>query len=118
MKYYELGNQNKKTILLLPGTCCNVKSNFSQVIPLLAVHYHVIGIDYDGFDGKDTEFSDMLTITRKIERFIFKKLNGSVHIVYGSSLGGSFAGAYFVNDAYADAEKTTHNRPPYMLCGE
>ena len=92
MKYYELGNQNKKTILLLPGTCCNVKSNFSQVIPLLAVHYHVIGIDYDGFDGKDTEFSDMLTITRKIEKFIFKKLNGSVHIVYGSSLGGSFVG--------------------------
>ena len=92
MKYYEWGKQHEKTILLLPGTCCNVKSNFSQVIPLLAKQYHVIGVDYDGFDGKGTEFPDMLTVTRKIERFIAKKLNGSVHIVYGSSLGGSFVG--------------------------
>jgi pimeloyl-ACP methyl ester carboxylesterase len=92
MKYYELGKQHEKTIMLLPGTCCNVKSNFSQVIPLLAKHYHVIGVDYDGFDGKGTEFPDMLTVTRKIERFIAKMLRGSVHIVYGSSLGGSFVG--------------------------
>ncbi len=92
MRYYEWGKQHEKTIMLLPGTCCNVKSNFSQVIPLLAEHYHVIGVDYDGFDGKGTEFPDMLTVTHKIERFIAKKLGGSVHIVYGSSLGGSFAG--------------------------
>ena len=78
--------------MLLPGTCCNVKSNYSQVIPLLAKHYRVIGVDYDGFDSKGTEFPDMLTITRKIERFIANKLGGSVHIVYGSSLGGSFVG--------------------------
>lgn len=92
MKYYEWGKQHEKAILLLPGTCCNVKSNFTQVIPLLAEHYHVIGVDYDGFDGKGTEFSDMLTVTRRIERFIANKLSGSVHIVYGSSLGGSFVG--------------------------
>ena len=67
MKYYEWGKQHEKTILLLPGTCCNVKCNFSQVIPLLAEYYHVIGVDYDGFDGKGTEFTDMLTVTRKIE---------------------------------------------------
>ncbi len=78
--------------MLLPGTCCNVKSNFSQIIPLLAEHYHVIGVDYDGFDGKGTEFPDMLTVTKKIEHFIENKLGGRVHIVYGSSLGGSFVG--------------------------
>ena len=92
MKYYEWGKQDQKTIILLPGTCCNAKSNFSQVIPLLAKYYHVIGVDYDGFDGKGTEFSDMMTVTRKIERFILKKLNGKADIVYGSSLGGSFVG--------------------------
>ncbi len=92
MKYYEWGKQHEKTIILLPGTCCNVKCNFSLVIPLLAKHYHVIGADYDGFDWKSTEFSDMMTVTRKIERFISKKLNGKADIVYGSSLGGSFVG--------------------------
>lgn len=92
MKYYEWGKQHENTILLLPGTCCDVKSNFSQVIPLLAEHYRVIGVDYDGFDVKGTEFPDMQTVTRKIERFIQKKLDSNVHIVYGSSLGGSFAG--------------------------
>ena len=90
MKCYEWGKQHSRTILLLPGTCCTVKSNFSQVIPLLAEQFHVIGMDYDGFDGKETEFSDMLTITSKIERFVLKRLDGKADIIYGSSLGGSF----------------------------
>ncbi len=28
MKYYEWSKQHQKTIILLPGTCCNVKCNF------------------------------------------------------------------------------------------
>lgn len=67
MKYYELGKENQRTFLLLPGTCCTVKSNFSQVIPFLAKEFHVIGVDYDGFDGKETEFTDMFTDFRKIK---------------------------------------------------
>ena len=92
MRYYIYGKHNEKTILLLPGTCCNVKSNFSQVIPLLAKRFRVIGVDYDGFDGSCREFTSMADITRKIERFVNNKLDGKVDIVYGSSLGGSFAG--------------------------
>ena len=92
MRYYEYGKGHEKTILLLPGTCCNVKCNFSQVIPLLAEHFRVIGVDYDGFDGAGTEFPDMLTVTKKIEGFVRKKLGGNVYAVYGSSLGGSFVG--------------------------
>ena len=92
MKYYEWGKHHEKTIMLLPGTCCNVKSNYSQVIPMLEKYYHVIGVDYDGFDGKGTKFPDMLTVTQKIEEYVAQKLNGSLNIVYGSSLGGSFAG--------------------------
>ncbi len=90
MKYYEWGKQHNRMILLLPGTCCTIKSNFSQVIPLLSKQFHVIGVDYDGFDGKKTEFSDMLTITLKIEQFILNRWNGKIDIIYGSSLGGSF----------------------------
>ena len=89
MKYYELGKENQRTFLLLPGTCCTVKSNFSQAIPFLAKEFHVIGVDYDGFDGKGTEFTDMITITQKIENFIRKQFHGKIDIAYGSSLGGS-----------------------------
>ena len=89
MKYYELGKENQQTFLLLPGTFCTVKSNFSQVIPFLAKEFHVIGVDYDGFDGKETEFTDMITITQKIENFIQKQFHGKIDIAYGSSLGGS-----------------------------
>ena len=92
MKYYEYGKENERTVMLLPGTCCNVSCNFSQVIPLLAEHFRVIGVDYDGFDGSGTEFPGMLAVTAKIERFVQKKLGGQVDIIYGSSLGGSFAG--------------------------
>ena len=92
MRYYIYGKNNKKTFLLLPGTCCNVKSNFSQVIPLLAKHFCVIGVDYDGFDGSGREFTSMTDIMRKIEHFVINKLGGNIDIVYGSSLGGSFVG--------------------------
>ena len=36
--------------MLLPGTKCHRKNNFSQVIPLLERDYHVICVSYDGFD--------------------------------------------------------------------
>ena len=68
MKYYEFGKENQQTFLLLPGTCCTVKSNFSQVILFLAKEFHVIGVDYDGFDDKGTEFTGMITVTQKIEK--------------------------------------------------
>ncbi len=65
------------------------KIQFSQVIPFLAKEFHVIGVDYDGFDDKETEFTDMITITQKIENFIQKQFHGKIDIAYGSSLGGS-----------------------------
>lgn len=92
MKYYEYGKQNSITIMLLPGTFCKAKENFSKVIPLLKKYFHVIGVDYDGFDGECTEFSDMITVTEKIERYISENFDGRINVVYGSSLGGSFVG--------------------------
>lgn len=78
--------------MLLPGTFCRFRENFSKVIPLLEDRFHVIGVDYDGFDGNGTEFSDMITVTEKIERYISEQFEGKINIVYGSSLGGSFVG--------------------------
>ena len=79
--------------MLLPGTCCHWKSNFGGVIPLLTDRYYVVAVSYDGFDETETTvFPDMITETEKIEQYINRNLSGTVHAVYGCSLGGSFVG--------------------------
>ena len=80
-------------ILLLPGTCCHWKSNFGQVIPLLAQDYRVLCVSYDGFDETErTEFPTMLEETEKIEAYIQSYCGGRIRAAYGCSLGGSFVG--------------------------
>ena len=44
------------------------------MIPFLAKKFHVIGMDYDEFDDKGTEFTDMITVTQKTENFTRKIL--------------------------------------------
>lgn len=93
MKFYEFGKEDNPVIMLLPGTCCHWHNNFKQVIPLLTESFKVVCVSYDGFDEtENTEFPDMITETRKIERYIKEKFNGTIHAAYGCSLGGSFVG--------------------------
>lgn len=42
MKFYHFGNKAAPVILLLPGTCCQWKSNFGEVIPLIEADFHVV----------------------------------------------------------------------------
>ena len=90
MDFYETGNMSGKTLMLLPGTCCDWQMNFSTVIDRLKEKYHLICVNYDGFDGTDTVFSDMITVTEKIEKYILENHNGRIDGALGSSLGGSF----------------------------
>ncbi|WP_335619110.1 alpha/beta fold hydrolase [Clostridium saccharoperbutylacetonicum] len=93
LKVYEFGNDENLAIMLLPGTCCHWKNNFSRVIDLLAEDFFVVCVSYDGFDETEkTEFRDMLTEVAKIEDYIKQRFNGKIHAVYGCSLGGSFVG--------------------------
>ncbi len=92
MVFDEKGLENGKTLLLLPGTCCNYETNFGSVIEELGEHYHLICVNYDGFDGSDLIFPDVITITEKIEMYIAENHGGSVDGALGSSLGGSFVG--------------------------
>ncbi len=73
MEFTEFGKENKKTMLLLPGTCCSWQVNFGRVLDELKKHYHLICVNYDGFDGSKNDFSDMLAITAKIENCILEK---------------------------------------------
>lgn len=92
MQFVEKGIENEKTLMLLPGTCCNWETNFMRVIPELEKKYHLICVNYDGFDGSDSVFPDILTVTEKIEAYILENFGGKLDGALGSSLGGTFVG--------------------------
>ncbi len=90
MTFTERGAGQGKKLLLLPGTCCNWETNFGTVVDSLSKKYHLICVNYDGFDGSGTVFSDIISQTEKIESYILQNHNGCVDGALGSSLGGSF----------------------------
>lgn len=93
MKFYEFGNRDNPTLLLLPGTCSHWKNNFAHVIKLLQDTFFVVCVSYDGFDETEhTVFPDMITETEKIESFLNERFAGKIRAAYGCSLGGSFVG--------------------------
>ena len=92
MQFDEIGLKDAKTLMLLPGTCCNYQTNFSAVLDRLAEKYHLICVNYDGFDGSDTIFPDMITVTEKIEQYVKENHAGRLDGAIGSSLGSSFVG--------------------------
>ena len=92
MQFDEMGRMSGKTMMLLPGTACNYQTNFGSVLDRLGEKYHLICVNYDGFDGSDAVFPDMITVTEKIERYISDHHNGRLDGAIGSSLGSSFVG--------------------------
>ena len=98
MEFYETGNMSGKTLMLLPGTCMNYQVNFKTVINRLAEKYHLICVNYDGFDGTDVIFPDMITVTEKIEKYIQENHYGRVDGALGSSLGSSFVGQLIMRE--------------------
>ena len=92
MTFTEMGNPDGKTLMLLPGTACDWQTNFGAVLDRLGEKYHLICVNYDGFDGSDVVFPDMQTVTGKIERYIQERFCGRLDGALGSSLGGSFVG--------------------------
>lgn len=92
MQFDELGNMNGKTLMLLPGTACDYQTNFAAVLDRLKEKYHLICVNYDGFDGSGSVFPDMITVTEKIEKYIVEHFDGKIDGAIGSSLGSSFVG--------------------------
>ena len=92
MKFDEMGPENGKVLFLLPGTACDYQTNFGSVLDRLSRKYHLVCVNYDGFDGSDLIFPDMLTVTEKIEQYIRDRFNGRIDGAISSSLGSSFVG--------------------------
>ena len=92
MQFDEMGSMTGKTLFLLPGTACDYQTNFGSVLDKLAEKYHLVCVNYDGFDGSGLIFPDMITVTEKIERYILDNYDGRIDGAIGSSLGSSFVG--------------------------
>ena len=92
MQFDEMGNMKGKVLFLLPGTACDYQTNFASVLDRLGEKYHLVCVNYDGFDGSDAIFSDIITVTEKIEQYIKEHFNGKIDGAIGSSLGSSFVG--------------------------
>ena len=92
MEFTEMGLKEGKILMLLPGTCCDWQTNFGTVVDQLSEKYHLICVNYDGFDGSDLIFPDMITVTEKIEQYIIEHYNDRIDGAIGSSLGSSFVG--------------------------
>ena len=92
MQFDEMGNKSGKALMLLPGTACDYQTNFSTVLDRLGEKYHLICVNYDGFDGSGSIFPDMITVTKKIEKYILDNFDGHLDGAIGSSLGSSFLG--------------------------
>ena len=92
MRYDEMGNRNGKTLMLLPGTACDYQTNFGAVLDRLGEKYHLICVNYDGFDGSDLVFPDILTVVEKIEQYVIQNHGGRLDGAIGSSLGSTFVG--------------------------
>lgn len=98
MDFKEFGKEDGKTLLLLPGTACRWQFNFAKVLDALAEHYHIIAVNYDGFEGDPSIlYIDVPTVTRKVEDYIIEHHGGRVDGAYGSSLGGSHVGLLIQN---------------------
>ena len=92
MQFDVMGNKSGKTLMLLPGTACDYQTNFATVLDRLGEKYHLICVNYDGFDGSGSIFPDMITVTKKIEKYILDNFDGHLDGAIGSSLGSSFLG--------------------------
>jgi len=92
MQFDEMGKMDGKTLMLLPGTCCDYQTNFYNVMDRLIAKYHLICVNYDGFDGGDEIFPDIITVTEKIEKYIKDNHDGKLDGAIGSSLGSTFVG--------------------------
>ena len=80
--------------MLLPGTACTWQLNFKNVVDDLAERYHIIAVNYDGFEGDpNVLFTDVPTVTRKIEDHLLKNHGGRATDSSASSIPASFTPA-------------------------
>ena len=92
MKFYEFGETNERTMLILNGfgSCW---SRFMPVYHALATKYHVIADAYDGFDPErpETAFKSHFYEAECAKSFVLERFDGKLDVLYACSYGNSIA---------------------------
>ena len=90
MKFYEFGQENAKTLLLLCGWSVNWRGAM-PTINELKKQYHVIVQAYDGFnvDEPKSTFVSVVKEGQDGADYIAEHFNGKIDIIYGVSYGAT-----------------------------
>ena len=95
MKVKEFGKENKKIIVLIPGTMMCWKQ-FADIIPHLEKEYHVIAVSTDGFDGdKGSTFTTSKESAHKLAMYVKEQGIEEIELVFGESFGSATAVVLF-----------------------
>lgn len=87
MNYVEYGKGNSNVIILLHGGGLSWW-NYKEIAEILQTNYHIIIPILDGHAGSDKRFTTIENNALEIIEFINDKLDGSVLLIGGLSLGG------------------------------
>ena len=87
MNYAEYGKGNSNVIILLHGGGLSWW-NYKEIAEMLQTNYHIIIPILDGHAGSDKRFTTIENNALEIIEFINDKLDGSVLLIGGLSLGG------------------------------
>lgn len=87
MNYAEYGKGNSNVIILLHGGGFSWW-NYKEIAEMLQTNYHIIIPILDGHAGSDKRFTTIENNALEIIEFINDKLDGSVLLIGGLSLGG------------------------------
>lgn len=89
MKFFEFGQENEKTLLLLCGWSVDWQGAM-PTIEALKKQYHVIVDAYEGFNSGEpqTTFKSVVNEGQTAADYIAENFGGKLDIIYGISLGG------------------------------
>ena len=90
MKYFEFGEEDKPTLLLLHGVDTTWQLSFGGLIKAAEHKYHIIAVAEDGFNTDEPEVNAVSVIAeaKKITEYLVEKYDGKIDIILGESLGG------------------------------
>ena len=88
MEFHTYSEQNKQTLLLLPGLGVSHEI-FLPLVEQLKDRFHIVAAEIDGFlIGKPSRFTSVDDQAAQVNRYVHENFDGKVDVAYGLSLGG------------------------------
>ena len=101
MNFHTYGEQDKPTLLLIPGLGVSYEI-FLPLIRLLEENFHIIAAEVDGFTlGKRTTFTSVDDQAAQVIDYLNNQYNGKLDCAYGLSLGGKILSRILERDEVA-----------------